>query len=350
MSITAYVGLPGSGKSYAVVEHQILPALRAGRHVVTNVPMNMDLVRSEIPSGTIEEIPLEVVSAEPDRIFEFATNGCVLVLDELWKLFPAGQKVTQVPEAYKRLLAEHRHMVDAAGNSMQIVFVTQDLGQIAAFAKMLVEQTFAITKLSSFGFSKKFRVDVFHGAVTGPRPPLGKRQREMYGSYKPEVYRFYKSHTMSQSGEAGANETKIDRRGVIWKQPIFWLGMPACLALLVGGVWYVYSFFHPEAHAPKPGSAVGGAPVRPPGPGVPFSSSPAAQLPAAIARVSGYVEFEGAPELSLVFLTDGAKSWTIRFGDSCSFHRHREIRCVWEGRTYSASGSPYVPPELKGVG
>ena len=38
MSIVGYSGLPGSGKSYGVVENVVIPALEAGRHIITNIP------------------------------------------------------------------------------------------------------------------------------------------------------------------------------------------------------------------------------------------------------------------------------------------------------------------------
>ena len=37
MAINAYTGLMGSGKSYEVVSSIILPAVRSGRRVVTNI-------------------------------------------------------------------------------------------------------------------------------------------------------------------------------------------------------------------------------------------------------------------------------------------------------------------------
>ena len=37
MAISAYVGVPGSGKSYEVVKSVILPAIATGRRVVSNV-------------------------------------------------------------------------------------------------------------------------------------------------------------------------------------------------------------------------------------------------------------------------------------------------------------------------
>ncbi|WP_218058625.1 zonular occludens toxin domain-containing protein [Gilliamella sp. Occ3-1] len=37
MAISAYVGVPGSGKSYEVVKSVLLPAYMAGRRIVTNI-------------------------------------------------------------------------------------------------------------------------------------------------------------------------------------------------------------------------------------------------------------------------------------------------------------------------
>lgn len=37
MAISAYVGVPGSGKSYEVVKSVILPAIKSGRRVVSNI-------------------------------------------------------------------------------------------------------------------------------------------------------------------------------------------------------------------------------------------------------------------------------------------------------------------------
>lgn len=37
MAISAYVGIPGSGKSYEVVASVIIPACIAGRRIVSNI-------------------------------------------------------------------------------------------------------------------------------------------------------------------------------------------------------------------------------------------------------------------------------------------------------------------------
>ncbi len=101
--IYAYTGLPGSGKSYDVVLNQVLPALKASRHVVTNIPLNMPDILALVPGARVTEFPTERVQGSPEMIWEYAQPGVVLIIDEVWRLFPAGQKANQVPEPYRKL-------------------------------------------------------------------------------------------------------------------------------------------------------------------------------------------------------------------------------------------------------
>lgn len=243
MSIHAYTGLPGSGKSYNVVGNVVVPALREKRVVVTNIPLHMEALREMFPVADVRELDLAKVAAEPDLLEEYAPPGSVLIMDELWRLFPAGQKVNQVPEQFKSILAEHRHRVDEVGRSMQIVFVTQDLAQIGAFARQLVEQTFLHTKLGHLGASGSFRVRIFHGPVTGANPGKNSEIRMILGKYRPEIYRLYKSHTMSQASGDGADESVVDKRGNIWRRPGIWIAAVLCVAAAVWAVFGLKSVF-----------------------------------------------------------------------------------------------------------
>ncbi|MCT7418525.1 zonular occludens toxin domain-containing protein [Pseudomonas aeruginosa] len=47
---------PGHGKSYGVVEHVIIPSLKQDRHVVTNIPLEVDMLLMDF-GGTIEQLP-----------------------------------------------------------------------------------------------------------------------------------------------------------------------------------------------------------------------------------------------------------------------------------------------------
>lgn len=254
MSIHAYVGLPRSGKTYNAVANTIIPALRAGRIVVTNIPLHMDRILELFPLADVRPFPINEIAQEPGRIFDYVPHGCVLVMDEVWRLFPAGLKAHQVPTEFKQLLAEHGHMVDEHGNAMTITLVTQDLAQISAFARLLVEQTFLHTKLSHLGSDGSFRVRIFHGPVTGQNPPKSNEIRMILGRYDEKIYRLYKSHTMSKAGEDGANEKPMDTRGNVWKRP----GILAAAVAAVAVTWWSLAalgdIFTPDREEVEPAS------------------------------------------------------------------------------------------------
>ncbi|MBE1028454.1 hypothetical protein IH761_23815, partial [Escherichia coli] len=100
--------------------------------------------------GTIEQLPEDWF--EREDLADFAPPGSVLVLDELWRRWPKGQKTNDAPMADKKLLAEHRHRVDKKNRSMRVVMVTQDLDQLASWATLLVETTYRMVKKSKTMF------------------------------------------------------------------------------------------------------------------------------------------------------------------------------------------------------
>ncbi|MPT21157.1 MAG: hypothetical protein E2579_26040 [Pseudomonas sp.] len=242
MAIEAYVGLPGHGKSYGVVEHVIIPSIKEGRHVVTNIPLEREELLADFGTTGSDITQLPEDWYERDDMAEFIPAGSVAVLDELWRRWPAGLKANQAQLADKSLLAEHRHRVDEKGRSMRIVLVTQHLSQLAAWVRILVEQTYKITKLTAIGSTKKFRVDIYMGAPTGNSIPKSKLIRQTYGQYKKEIYRYYSSATQSATGSVG-DESKADKRGTIWRSPVIIFSIVGPLTLGPLLLWWLYGYF-----------------------------------------------------------------------------------------------------------
>lgn len=238
MTITAYTGLPGSGKSYGVMQNVIIPALKSKRLVFTNIPVN-DEKLLELLGSTVSKIDYEILKDKPDFFQSVIPAGAVVILDECWRLWPSGLKANNAIEGHKSFLAEHRHLVGDDGHSTEIVLATQDLAQIASFARVLVETTYRAEKLTRVGQSKKFRIDVYHGPVTGANPSKTNLDRQIFGSYKAEIYELYSSHTMSKTGLAG-DETKTDNRSNILKGSFF---IFAPIAFVVLGLFFYYGFF-----------------------------------------------------------------------------------------------------------
>lgn len=238
MAIDAYTGLPRSGKSYSVVKNVILPSLREGRHVYTNIPLT-EALTSEFP----EQIhPLASDWFKDMDLCDQFPPGAVVILDELWRRWPSGMKTNMVNFKDKEFLAEHGHNVDEFGNTTRVVLVSQDLSQIAAFARELVAMTYRMTKLDSVGADSRFRVDIYRGAVTGQRPPKSQLTRSVFDKYEADVWKYYKSSTKSQTGEVG-NESRADQRANIWKSPWLIASFVAPVVAIPFLLWYIVSLF-----------------------------------------------------------------------------------------------------------
>jgi zona occludens toxin len=98
------------------------------------------------------------------------------------------------------------------------------------------------------GSNKRFRVDVYSGVMAGQNPQLSKREREIQGKFKPEVYDLYHSHTKSKNGIAG-DESKIDNRNNMFKGASIKIGLIAMIVLglmAYFGLKQVATMYEPE--------------------------------------------------------------------------------------------------------
>ncbi len=248
MAITAYVGLPGSGKSYGVVSNVIAPALIKGHHVVTNIPLNQDALeaycddKGMVGAMRLTSIDIDAILKAPETIRDQFPAGSTLVVDECWRLWPSGMTSAAIPISHREMFAEHRHMVGDDGYSSHIILVTQGLDQIASFVRNLVDETYMSVKLDKAGLGSKFRIDVYQGAVTGQRPSRQAFMRSLFGTYKQDVFNLYKSHTKSETGDAGLEE-KIDSRASMLKHPMIRIGLPVSVLAIPFLIWWASSAF-----------------------------------------------------------------------------------------------------------
>ncbi|HAF2126518.1 TPA: zonular occludens toxin [Salmonella enterica] len=225
MAITAYIGTPGSGKSYEVVRSVIVPAVCAGRRIVTNVyGLSYEKIIEYCDRHKLlkEGSKLgEIVIVDNSRITEpffypvkenqeksFCQPGDLIILDECHRFFTSERTISNEARIFA---AEHRHYADSETSfTCDLVLVNQGLSTLPRFLKERIEQTFRMKKLGALaGFGNKYRVDVFDGVK------LTKESRITYyvESYKKEIFPLYKSHDVT-----GAIEAKTDGRGTLFKR------------------------------------------------------------------------------------------------------------------------------------
>lgn len=250
MSIIAYVGRMGSGKSYGVVENVILPALKNGRTIVTNIPLKTGYLTDDFPDGRIIQFNPKEPLEDPEFFNIEKWAGAIIIIDEAWRYWSTGTKASQIPEIQKSFFTEHRHYVGEDGLTCEIVLVTQSLDQISSFVRELVEDTYRATKLSTLGLSKAYRVDVFTGCQKGLSG--GTPIRTLQGTYKPDVFKYYQSHTKNKTDFAAGMEEKADKRNNIFKSKLFVIGIPLAIIVTIASISSLTSYFTPpEAKKPE---------------------------------------------------------------------------------------------------
>lgn len=218
MSIVCYAGLPRQGKSYSAVLNFIIPALKDKRHVATNMELNLPAlevvcghpVKHLVHTFSKEATAPEVVAACPP--------GAVIVIDEVWRYWPAGTKAADIPREELAFFKEHGHRQGAEGISTEICIIDQDpKTAIPAWLRALIELTYLHTKLSALGLSKRFRVEVYSKCQSAEKPAKSAHLRTLQGKYQTDVFNCYVTHTQSAKiGEVGL-EKAVDGRANLWR-------------------------------------------------------------------------------------------------------------------------------------
>lgn len=248
--IYAIVGRPGSGKSYESVVYHILPAIKAGRRVVTNIPLKLDKIvdvfgKSALDLITVIDGKLNQYGSL-DRPFGKANdyiehcspdddNAPLFVVDEAHMVLPNRNIDSAILEYYSL----HRHY------GVDIILVTQNLRKIHRDIKAMVELTYYCAKNTAFGSDKTYVKKV---KIADSTEVVNSEVRKL----KPSYYGFYSSHTQSNSAisEAAASDIKP-----IWRT---WPFYGAVICLLVGIAWTassVYDFASGIDKEPSPHSA-----------------------------------------------------------------------------------------------
>ena len=254
MAINAYTGLMGSGKTYEVVSSVILPAIKAGRDVVTNIyGLNAGLVYKHLQQpdkgcefGKIRIVQNEDVekpdffpSSESDKT-SVVRQGNLVAIDEAWRFWGANKW----PVEHMVFFREHRHYIDAKGISCDMALMVQDITDLDKRLKNVIEMSFGFTKLKSLGFTSRYRIEVYEGSK------LFKSKRTSWSSktYNKKIFPLYKSYA---SDSVQGVEKSIDGRQNMLKTGAFVFPVLIAVALIVAGAYKLTDFFNPDRVNPK---------------------------------------------------------------------------------------------------
>lgn len=227
--INLIIGRPGGGKSYEAVVYHILPAIRKGRKVVTNLPLNIDhfvKVFGDEVRGLIKLIDSELSDygnvnrpfSQPEHYQDDWKNddgvGVLVVVDEAHMVLPTGRAPVEVLE----FLSLHRHY------GIDVTLITQSDRKLHKDVRDMVQLVYRCSKNTALGSDKTYTQKVQDGC-------RGEVVNTNQRRYKDTYFPFYTSHTASNEAvkEATASDVKP-----IWKHWSFiGSGLMLCFVLFM---------------------------------------------------------------------------------------------------------------------
>lgn len=257
MPINVYTGLMRSGKSYEVVSEVIVPAVRLGRRVVTNVD---GISQEKIHEYLIANYPDDddslyglIVHVENTQVFlpEFfpyyddqkgahtdtiVQPGDLVCIDEAWRFW--GSTDCKIHKNHKSFFLEHGHFTNEKTKvACDLVLMIQDMGTLNRFVKNVIAFNFRTHKKVSLGLTNTYSLNMWEGNKQTQGSLIGNWTRR----YKKEIFPLYSSF----KGGAEGVMVNADRRQNIFTNKKLWFMLAL---MIVGGsvsFYNVWKFFHP---------------------------------------------------------------------------------------------------------
>lgn len=249
MPITAYVGVPRSGKSYEVVKSVIVPAIASGRRVISNIyGLNEEKIKQFCLKQNRKLSPDELgslVHVENSQCIDedflpsienqatFCRAGDLVVIDEVWRVWGSDK---DIPKNHRSFIAEHGHFVhEETGVMSDLVVINQTVTDIPRFIKARIETTYRMQKHVSLGLSNRYRVDVFQGA----KITKSNRMNYYQEKYDKAIFELYKSVEGNNP-----NTVKTDKRQSIFSSTKVLMIIVLVPIGIAVSAYFVYDYFN----------------------------------------------------------------------------------------------------------
>lgn len=256
MPINVYTGLMRSGKSYEVVSEVIVPALRKGRRVVTNVDgiseeKIHDYLKTKYPHDEHEKYGnvAHVTNAQVflDDFFPYYDDakdahtdtvvqpGDLVAIDEAWRFW--GDKA-KIKKNHQSFFLEHGHFTNPVTHvACDLVLMIQDMGTLNRFIKNVVAFSFKTHKKVALGMTNTYSLNMWEGSRMTKANQIGNWTRK----YSKDIFPLYSSF----KGGAEGVLVNADSRQNIFTNKKLWFML---VLLIAGGVLCFYNawkFFNP---------------------------------------------------------------------------------------------------------
>lgn len=242
--IVFHEGLPGAGKSYEACLYHILPAIKAGRPVITNIEginhekfaelsgIPVRFVKEMIKCVFFPEIADDEARLEKQRnAFVHETEAdSLVVVDEIQDLWPSNRQKMEPSE--QKFFTEHRH------KGLDIICMGQDRRDCHNIIRRRIKRVIVFVQLTALGAPTRYQWTAYEAT----KPECYKKIQSGPRKYESKYFGLYSSHT----GATKNTEVYKDDRINVFKTAYFRFGVPAFLLFLCVAVYNLFAFFNPD--------------------------------------------------------------------------------------------------------
>jgi zona occludens toxin len=271
--LSGIFGAMGMGKSFEGVSQHVLPAIKAGRRVVSTIDGLNHQAFSDYLDEPIEKIhELLIVTtndilADDSAWYDPVKNdrsiiqpGDLVVVDEAWEIFSDDKKLSERVQTWIAMQRHYAH--PATGQTSDLVVLSQDKSGLNKFLKQRMSLSFECRKQLALSRSNSYSLYVFEGKQ---RKPLRREDKK----YDKKIFPLYQSYN---NGAQGVEHK--DSRQSIFNSKLVKFGFPLGLLAVIFGIYFAFKKIHDFSGdkafnkgaanaktAPKPPPGVAAAPA-----------------------------------------------------------------------------------------
>lgn len=216
-------GLPGSGKTLSALKRFIIPAIREGRQIYTNIEgidllglslyteypyekaqKNLIAYEMQTEKDMERNEPLEPFKFSTKRMCEGIALNSLVVVDEAQVFWNNRDFASEENKKLLPFLQKHRHY------GIDIVFLTQNIDQLDIGIRRLAQIHYRLRRLSNSGLDKVVKVDIYPDAMGSEQ---FKPMATNVWTIDRRIFKFYNSY------QGNAAEAKKPIGNVIFKNP-----------------------------------------------------------------------------------------------------------------------------------
>lgn len=262
MPINVYTGLMRSGKTYEVVSEVVVPAVRSGRRIVTNVDgISQEQIHAYLKAkhpGDDEAKYGIIVHVDNAKVFEpdffpydddqkgahtdtTVQPGDLVCIDEAWRFW--GATDSKIHKHHRSFFLEHGHFTHPETLiACDLVLMIQDMSTLNRFVKNVVAFNFRTHKKVSLGMGNTYSLNMWEGHKQSKATNIGSWVRK----YKKEIFPLYSSF---KGGGSGVLVNADKRQNIMASKKL----LAYLVIFIVGGyfcIMNVLKFFNPGELGP----------------------------------------------------------------------------------------------------